>query len=215
LRTKRILHPRHRLLRLRQADSLRLDVRFSARENTERALNRILARLPGVTGRPISVSFRPSLTAHRGKLLSRKKAGTAVHAGCFIRKRQIVMETELLDCRKELTRIFLHELFHFAWNRIGNQVRRSWEEMLCEEIRDCGRGELGWSAEQIKLGLTLEDAACRKRQWRDYASESFCDTAAWFFGSHRSHPEFTLARKHRARRRKWFEQMMVPRGIAL
>jgi hypothetical protein len=174
-----------------------------------------LARLPGVTGRPIRVGFRPSLTAHKGKLLSRKKTGTAVHAGCFIRKRQIVMETELLDCRKELTRIFLHELFHFAWTRIGNRVRRSWEEMLSAEIREGGRGELGWSAEQIKRSLSLEDAACRTRQWRDYASESFCDTAAWFFGSHHSHPEYTLARKLRARRRNWFEQIIVPCGIAL
>jgi hypothetical protein len=206
---------RPRLLRLRQADSLRLDLGFTARETTERALNRILARLPGVTGRPISVSFRPSLTAHRGKLLSRKKTGTAVHAGSFISKRQIVMETELLESRKELTRIFLHELFHFAWTRIGNKLRRSWEEMLCEEIREGARGDLGWSAEQIKQRLTLEDAASRSRQWRDYASESFCDTAAWFFGSHHSHPEFTLSRTHRGRREEWFERMMVPRGIAI
>jgi hypothetical protein len=125
------------------------------------------------------------------------------------------METELLDCRKELTRIFLHELFHFAWTRIGNKVRRSYEEMLAAEIRDGLRGELGWSAEQIKQRVTLDDATSRTREWRDYASESFCDTAAWFFGSHQSHPEFTLARGNRKKRGQWFEETMVPRGIAL
>ena len=125
------------------------------------------------------------------------------------------METELLECRRELTRIFLHELFHFAWTRLGNKLRRSYEEMLCAEIEEGARGEFGWSAEQLKQDLTLADAASRTRQWRDYASESFCDTAAWFFGSHRSHPEFTLARAPRKRRGRWFEEMMVPRGIAL
>jgi hypothetical protein len=161
------------------------------------------------------VFFRPELTAYRGKLLSRKKSGTAVHAGSFIRKREIVLETALLERRKELTRIFIHELFHFAWSRLGNKLRRAYEEILVVEMCEGARGELGWSAELAKQSLDESDAAARSRRWRDYSSESFCDTAAWFFGSLHSHPEFTLARTHRERRRRWFEQMMVPRGIAI
>jgi hypothetical protein len=174
-----------------------------------------LNRLPGVEGRPLRIFFRPELTAYRGKLLSRKKNGTAVHAGSFIRKREIVLETELLECRNELTRIFIHELFHFAWTRLGNKLRRSYEEILIAETREGARGELGWSAELAKRNLDGSDPSARSRSWRDYAAESFCDTAAWFFGTLTSHPEFTLARTHRERRSRWFERMMVPRGIAL
>lgn len=190
-------------------------MRFRGRDSTEKFLRRVLMRLPAVQGRPLRVSFRPELTAYRGKLLSRKKNGTAVHAGSFIRKREIVLETALLERRKELTRIFIHELFHFAWTRLGNKLRRSYEEILIAEMGDGARGELGWSAELAKQNLDQSDAAERSRRWRDYSAESFCDTAAWFFGSHESHPEFTLARTHRDRRSRWFEQMMVPRGIAL
>ena len=190
-------------------------MRVTALVATRQTLARVLTRLPGAEGKPIRVSFRPALTAHRGKLLSRKKAGMAVHAGCFIRKREIVLETELLESRNELTRIFLHELSHFAWSRLGNKLRRSYEEMLKAEIRDGARGELGWSAEHAKQKLGLSDQSKRSQKWRDYAAESFCDTAAWFFARLRSHPEFTLARTHRERRRRWFERMMVPRGVAL
>ena len=41
------------------------------------------ADLPPLCGRRIHVCFRPCLTAHRGKLLSKSLKGDAVYAGCF------------------------------------------------------------------------------------------------------------------------------------
>ena len=66
------------------------------------------------------------------------------------------------------------------------------------------RGELGWSAEGRKSALDPADCAQRTRAWREYVCESFCDTAAWFFSVQTEHPEWTLARKHRQARRRWF-----------
>ena len=49
--------------------------------------------------------------------------GQPVHAGSFIRKREIVLEPELRADSGELARIFIHELFHFVWIRMGNPAR--------------------------------------------------------------------------------------------
>jgi hypothetical protein len=151
------------------------------------------------------VRFAPELRAHRGRLISGGAHGTEVHAGAFPRKREIVLASELLDSPPELGRVFLHELFHFVWLRAGNVLRRSWEVLLEGELRQCARGELGWSADLRKRQLSPHDPANRSRRWREYACESFCDSAAWLLGSARVHEEFTLVRRFREGRRRWFQ----------
>ncbi len=55
---------------------------------------------------------------------------------------------------RELARILVHELFHFAWVRLGNPARRSYEALVREEWKRRARGELGWSAESRKRALS-------------------------------------------------------------
>ena len=64
-----------------------------------------LDRLPSVEGRTIEVRFAPELSAHAGKLLSRGGKGRAVHAGSEIRKRLMVLDSDLLRERQELVRV--------------------------------------------------------------------------------------------------------------
>jgi len=130
-----------------------------------------------------------------------------VHAASFIRERRIVLDQTLLRSKSELSRILTHEMFHFAWFRLGNRHRRSWEQLLLAEFDLRARGELGWSAEMRKVKLAPGDSAARSRLWREYACESFCDTAAWLFSGSRAHPEFTLARRFKTSRRGWFSQL--------
>jgi hypothetical protein len=127
-----------------------------------------------------------------------------VHAGTFLRRREVVLDAALLRSPRELARILVHEIFHFVWVRLGNRTRRSYEDLLREEIRRGAKGELGWSAERRKRVLRRRDMEGRTRCWREYACESFCDTAAWLFGGARRHAEFTLPPGFRRRRRAWF-----------
>jgi len=165
----------------------------------------LLKRVPPVTGKPVRLEIRSALTDHRGE----------VHAGAFLRERRIVFDAGLPRERREFARVFVHELFHFAWLRLGNARRWSWEALLREELRDRARGELGWSAEWRKRALQPRDARLRTRHWREYACESFCDTAAWIFSGVRAHREFTLARRFRDRRRRWFRQSDVSKQISI
>ncbi len=119
-----------------------------------------------------------------------------------------MLESELLDQPMEFARIFLHELFHFVWLRAGNPLRRSWETLLEGELRRGARGELGWSADGRKRRLGPRARASRSRRWREYACESFCDTAAWLLGGAGEHGEFTLARRFRENRRCWFRTLL-------
>jgi hypothetical protein len=156
-------------------------------------------------GRPVRLEIRRGLRDARGE----------VHAGAFLRERRIAFDAMLVCDRHELQRIFVHELFHFVWLRLGNPRRWSWEEMLRAECLAGARGELGWSAEWRKRALRLDDAAHRSRPWREYACESFCDTAAWIFSGLRAHTEFTLPPRFRERRRKWFVESGVTRRISI
>src|SRR5688500_6518669 len=79
----------------------------------------VFDRLPQLRGRRIDVSYRPELTAWRGQLLSRSHKGDAVYAGSFLRKRQIVLDEHMLQTPRVLERIFIHEVFHFIWSRLG------------------------------------------------------------------------------------------------
>ena len=161
------------------------------------------ATLDFLRGSPIEVRFVDDPRAFRGRLLTGDERGRPVHAGTFLRKRLIVLDRALLAAPREFDRIFIHELFHFAWLRLGNSSRRDWERLLAAEIRSGAKGELGWSAEWRKLELRRHDVARRTRRWREYACESFCDTAAWILSRGR-HAEHTLTAGARRPRRQWF-----------
>lgn len=155
---------------------------------------RLLRRLPELRGAPIRIQDSNALGKRRGP----------VHAGSFLRERRIAF-----DCTQaEFARIFVHELAHFIWLRLGNPRRRRYEELLVEELTAHARGELGWSAEMRKLALTPSIVRERSRAWREYCCESFCDTAAWRWSGLSHHPEFTLAKMHRVRRARWFDDAL-------
>jgi hypothetical protein len=150
------------------------------------------------------VEFRRQLSAYRGRLLSGSDRGQPVHAGSFLRKREIVLDSSLRQSRAECTRVLVHELFHFVWVRLGNPARREWRQILDAERKAGARGELGWSSEWRK-----EAAAA------DYACESFCDTAAWMYAGVREHDEFTLADRWRAKRQAWFDSRFANRIVKM
>jgi hypothetical protein len=161
----------------------------------EKQLGKLLGCLPSLRGRPLHIVPVTGLTDRYG----------AVHAGSWLRQRRIAFDCDA----REFPRIFVHELFHFVWLRLGNPRRWSYERLLASEIRAGARGELGWSAEWRKQKLTAEDRRLRTRRWREYCCESFCDSAAWLYTG-MLHPEFTLAVRFRQQRRRWFQQT-VPR----
>ena len=128
-----------------------------------------------------------------------------VHAGTDIPGRIIMLDTDLAAHPSELTRILIHEVFHFAWVRLGNPLRDSYAQLLKDELSRGARGELGWSAEYRKLDLLSVASAHPK--WREYVCESFCDTAAWRYSKLTKHDEFTLAPRFRQRRERWFAEL--------
>jgi hypothetical protein len=157
-------------------------------------------RLPILDGRPVLVRIRPSLGLHL--------------AATSIPDRVILLDSEVL-APPEFERILVHEIFHFAWVRLSNEVRWDWERTLTRELDQGAKGELGWSAERRKIKLTRGDIRVRARRWRLYACESFCDTAAWRFASVREHEEFTLAARFRRLRRVWFERHIESRTVLI
>lgn len=158
--------------------------------------------LPLLSGRPIRVELRRTLGPHL--------------AATHIPRRRILLDSELLARPGEFERILVHEIFHFAWVRLSNQTRRSWENVLASELagRASGEtgGELGWSSEWRKNKLTRADIRGRTPGWRRYVCESFCDTAAWLWAGLRSHDEYTLATGARRLRRSWFASHLLTRS---
>jgi len=159
-----------------------------------------------VAGRPVHIEFRTTVL---------DAAGAPAHAAAHLRKRQMVIEEALMADPDEFSRIFVHELFHFAWMRLGNTKRRSYEQLIARELRRGAPGELGWSAEGRKDKITSRDRRERTRKWRDYCCESFCDTAAWLYAGVARHQEFTLVKQARAVRREWFSRTGLDEGIAI
>ena len=158
------------------------------------ALDSALRRLPEFRGDPIRLHYARGLRDRFGP----------VHAGTFLRERRIA-----LDCpAREFPRILAHEIFHFVWLRAGNRRRWEFESLIRGELSARVRGELGWSAEWRKRELSPADVLSRGRRWREYCCESFCDTAAWVYCSPPAHPEFTLSRAGRKKRRAWFEAVL-------
>lgn len=170
-------------------------------------------RVPDFSGAPLAVEYLDSPRAWRGKLHTGPGPGVGVHAGSFIRQRRIVLDSALLRRPREHRRILVHELFHFAWVRLGSPSRDCWSALLARELSARARGELGWSAELAKSRLLPGDIEANHARWRRYLSESFCDTAAWLFAGAGSHAEFTLATRHRNARRQWFRALLQRRPV--
>ena len=161
--------------------------------------------LPFEPGRPVQVAFLPELTAHRGKLLSRADHGTPIYAATYIRRRKIVLETSLLADSAALRFIFVHELFHFVWVRLGNKTRDEYSGLLLAEIAGRARGELGESSGVKKAELREHvELSPSSALWRDYMCESFCDSAACLFTGCIVHEGPKLAKRWTAIRRDWF-----------
>jgi hypothetical protein len=157
--------------------------------------------MPALRGLPVRIERTRGLRDGRGP----------VHGGAFLRERRIAF-----DCtRAEFPRIFVHEVAHFVWLRLGNAARRSYEELVRTEIAAGVRGELGWSAEWRKTALAERDVAGRTRRWREYCCESFCDTAAWLYSGFERHEEFTLARGAGRGRRRWFTRNIEKRPLSI
>ena len=186
-----------------------IEVYFYTRQGTapwhDWRMARALPRIPRISGRTVRLEIRRALADRRGP----------VHAGAFLRERRIAFDAELSANQREFARIFVHELFHFVWARLGNPRRWAWEAILRQELCGHARGELGWSAEWRKHALAAQDVAGRTRRWREYVCESFCDTAAWLLSGVRAHPEFTLAERFRERRRTWFIKSDVTKRISI
>jgi len=127
----------------------------------------------------------------------------------------MVLDAALKKQPRELRRILTHELFHFAWLRVGNPARRSYEDLIRREMRNRVKGELGWSAESAKMKLTRGDSLRRTRRWREYVCESFCDSGAWLLAGALRHREFTLPPAARRARRVWFVQTGLARQISV
>ncbi len=171
---------------------------------------------PKLRGLPIEVKFLAAPKAYRGKLLSGEAAkGREVHAGCFLRRRLIVLDAALKKQPKELARILSHELFHFAWLRLGNPKRRAFESLVDREIRNRVSGELGWSAERMKATVSRADRMIRSRRWREYVCESFCDSGAWLLAGVGRSEEFTLPAAARKARLAWFERSQLVHEISV
>ena len=161
----------------------------------------IVRRMPSLIGAPVRVDIARGLRDRHGP----------VHAGSFLRERRIA-----LNCtRSELPRIFVHEVAHFIWLRLGNPARLRYEDLVRSEIGARARGELGWSAEWRKIALGADDVARRTRCWREYCCESFCDTAAWLYSGVKRHKEFTLGARWRRGRRTWFAESLDSRTLSI
>ena len=163
-------------------------------------------------GAPIRVEWAPELRAVQGRLRTGGGRGTEVHAASFIRERRLVFDQSLRTDPGELSRILIHELFHFVWVRLSNGARQSWRQLLAHEFDRGARGELGWSADIRKSAIRSSTTVTASRAWSEYSCESFCDTAAWIYASAGEHEEFTLARRFRAIRRAWFRTMASHRN---
>ena len=204
--SRRYRSPEERRFRQRRhpdRQQLLLNLRLSTK--TAPRLRAIIDALPELSGSPIRVRDQAPLRAHRGKLVSRTAPrGAPVHAAAFIRRRLIILATDLLARPHLLRLIFVHEIFHFVWARLGNGFRAAFSKVLAREQQARARGELGESAVIKKELLMPADCLRNSPAWRDYVCESFCDTAAWVYSGVRRHAAFTLGKRWKRSREAWF-----------
>ncbi len=151
-----------------------------------------------LSGPPLRIELRNTLGPHL--------------AATSIPSRLILLDRAVLSKPGDFERILIHEIFHFAWVRLSNALRRDWETLLASERSP---GELGWSAEWRKLKLNPSDANLRSPKWKRYARESFCDSAAWLFADLKRHEEFTLPAPSRRARKAWFQRNFASHAIAI
>ncbi len=118
-----------------------------------------------------------------------------MYAASFIRQRRIVLEASLLSSPTTLRFIFVHEVFHFAWVRVGNRARNDYARLLTNELQHGARGELGESSAVKKAELRLQpEIPSASKLWRDYLCESFCDSAAYMLTGGSVHEGAKLAK---------------------
>jgi hypothetical protein len=173
-------------------------------------VNPVCALLPELEGKPIAIRL--------------EAVAATVHAGTNIRKRVIALDPDLAGDPAELARILIHEVFHFAWVRLGNVRRNEYAAIVMREFKRGARGELGWSSEYRKAALIASQSLHPKGgtglqpvypKLREYICESFCDTAAWRYGGLRDHDEFTLGKRYRHARNRWFAESFDHRPISI
>lgn len=134
-----------------------------------------------------------------------------MYAATFIRERRIVLESEVLDHPETLPLIAIHEIFHFVWTGLGNRARHEYSELLRCEWEQRAKGELGESSSLKKERLRPgRFDPLSSRAGRDYACESFCDTAAAIYSGVADSNWFTLAQRWKKRRERWFEERFLP-----
>jgi hypothetical protein len=187
-----------------------LRISGAVRTRSRNLLLTIWTGLPIEPSSPVQVAFLPELTAHRGKLLSGEDRGIPVYAASFIRQRRIVLEATLLASPASLRFIFVHEVFHFVWVRLGNKKRAEYSRLVAYEMDHKARGELGESSAVKKAELRVERQISLESQvWRDYACESFCDSAGCIFTGRSVHDGARLGKAWTAIRREWFLQNLA------
>lgn len=128
----------------------------------------------------------------RGRLEAGPGPGVEVYAASFARRREVALDRTLAVDPDHLRRIVAHELFHFVWLRMNNRQRKRWGDLLQSER---SKGELGWSSEWRRRQLKATDLALNTRKWREYVSESFSDTGAWFESGGAGDQDRMLGRK--------------------
>lgn len=143
--------------------------------------------------------------------MSKGSRGRPVYAGSFLRERRIVLEDSLAAQSATLRLIFVHEVLHFAWWRLGNGSRSSFGKLLAGERAARARGELGESSQVAKDNYQSGPSAGSSQLWRDYVCESFCDTGAWLWAGVEDHDSFQLAARWKAKRSTWFRALPLLR----
>ena len=209
--------------------------------NQRQALKFWIDRMPSAFGSrlpPLKLAaaeqlnlVRTSVFINENPLLQTDRSRNHPHAVSFIPERYVVLDAGLFRRRIELGRILYHEFCHFIWPRLGNPKRRQFETLIRRELRDRVRGELGYSSEYRKAGITAHgakpggrsaagdgkkltavSASARRRRWLDYVCESFCDTGSYILLNRerrKHHSEYTLSRAARLRRdRVWSEVVL-------
>ena len=157
--------------------------------------------MPPLEGAPVRMESAPGLRDRRGP----------VHAGSFLRERRIA-----LDCtRAEFPRIFVHEVAHFIWLRLGNPLRLRYEEIVRAEIAAGARGELGWSAEWRKDDAGRDDDAAADPPVARILLREFLRYRRVAVLRLKRHEEFTLGERWRQKRRAWFTASLENRTLSI
>lgn len=108
---------------------------------------------------------------------------------------------------RDLRLIFAHEIYHFAWWRLGSNRRAEYDSLLRAELAASARGELGESSSVAKREHVSRECPNGGNSWKQYVCESFCDTGAWLFSGVDELRNFQLAAKWRIKRASWFRSL--------